>query len=161
LRPPKPRRVLTPRVSPLLHSGTVNSRLLPHRFRITGARMTEPHPTAPPSRDLCTARMTTSSRTGLRTHPEVDAPGLFRLTAATIGPYGATASRQRSEVRTQFSTFTVERGLQLQMSAVRARLLAMRQIFFAGTPGVRCNEHAERIVSVRRVQTPANTARLF
>jgi len=88
--------------------------------------MAEPHPTAPPSRDLCTARMITSSRSGLRIHPEVDAPGLFRLTAATIGPYCATASRQRCEVRTQFSTFTVERGLQLQMSAVRARLLALR-----------------------------------
>jgi len=88
--------------------------------------MAEPHPTAPPSRDLCTARMTMSSRTELRIHHEVDAPGLFRLTGSTIGPYRATASRQRCEVRTQFSTFTVERGLQLQMSAVRARLLALR-----------------------------------
>jgi hypothetical protein len=111
--------------------------------------MVEPHPTATPSRDLCTARMTTSSRTGLRILPEVDAPGLFRLTAATIGSYLATASRQRCEVRTQFTIVTVERGLELQMSAVRARLLARREIFFAGTPSGRCNEHVERIRAAR------------
>jgi len=117
--------------------------------------MAQPHPTAPPSRDLCTARMTTSSRTGLRIHTVVDAPGLFRLTAATIGLYRATASRQRCAVRTQFSTFgsAVKYGLQLQMSAVRARLLALRQILFAGAHGVRCNEHAERIRAARGTRT--------
>ena len=126
--------------------------------------MAQPHPTAPPSRDLCTARMTTSSRAGLRIHTVVDAPGLFRLTAATIGLYRATASRQRCEVRTQFSTFTVERGLQLQMSAVRARLLALRQIFLRehmeyNVTSTR-SAFARRAVRARRVQTPANTARL-
>ena len=39
------------------------------------------------------------------------------------------------------------------MSAVRARLLALRQMFFAGAPGIRCNEHAERIHTARGKRT--------
>ena len=39
------------------------------------------------------------------------------------------------------------------MSAVRARLQALREIFFAGAPGVRCNEHAERIHAARGKRT--------
>jgi hypothetical protein len=48
-----------------------------------------------------------------------------------------------------FTIVTVERGLQIQMIAVRARLLARREIFFAGTPSGRRNEHVERIRAAR------------